>query len=263
MTDDRADPDRDASTATVGERWRELLVDEYGVSPEQARAVRATAFADPTLTLDAPDAEQIRASVQSALDDYDIEALLDSSGAASDLENELLMALEEGLDGHRPGPAVAPAHVRAQSTPSVTLSEPARDRVLDVAERVLTATDWATYGVDDPGAAFVDETLDRLGDRIESDADSDAQPSGTESPAGPETAPGLGPGIDAAAQRGYNFEQPDSATDSDSVDQADLPEITSASTLRDLIDSADLSTAQIEALVEYLRTQHLEEDTEE
>lgn len=255
MTDDRPETDRDVSTTTVGERWRELLVDEYEIDPERARAIRATAFSDPALTLDTPDAEQIRSSVRSAVADYDFAAVLDEPEAAETLEAQLVTALEEGLDGRRPGPAVAPAHVREQST---TVSEPQRDRLLTAVEQVLNGTDWGEYGVDDPGAAFVDETVDRVSERIAADTESDPTPSGTASPEGIDSAPGPGPGIDAAARRGYNFERPGS--EPESTDPDDRSEITSASAVRDLIDDADLSTAQVAALVEYLQEEYLAED---
>lgn len=257
MTDDRPDADRDVSTPTVSERWRELLVEAYGIDPEQARAIRATAFSDPALTLDTPDGGQIRASVRSALADYNFAAVLDEPDAADTLEAQLLTALEEGLNGRRPGPAIAPGHIREQST-TVAMPESQREHLLTAVEQVLNETDWGEYGLDDPGSAFVDETVNRLDERIVSDTESDSRPSGTASPEATESAPGLGPGIDAAAQRGYNFEQPGSETES--TDAYDLPEITSASTVRDLIDDADLSTAQVAALVEYLQEEYLTED---
>jgi hypothetical protein len=140
----------------------------------------------------------------------------------------------------------------------VAVPEPQRERLLAAVEEVLTEINWGEYGVDNPSEAFVDETVDGVGERIASDAESESRSSDTASPEGTESAPGLGPGIDDAAERGYNFEQPGAGGDAD-----DRPEITSASTVRDLIDDADLSTAQMAALVEYLQAEYLEEDGEE
>lgn len=257
MTENRPDADRDVSTATVSERWRELLVEAYEIDPKQARAIRATAFSDPALTLDTPDAEQIFASVRSALADYDFAAVLDDPDAADELETQLLTTLEEGIDGSRPGPAIAPAHIREQS-PTVTMPEPHREHILTAVEQVLNDTDWGEYGVDEPSEALVDEMVDRLDDRIVSDTESESRPNDMASPGATKSAPGLGPGIDAAAQRGYNFEQPGS--EMESADADDLPEITSASTVRNLIDDADLSTTQVAALVEHLQEEYLVED---
>jgi hypothetical protein len=264
VTDER--PNRaDDAKRPVEKQWRTVLIEDYGVEPSRARAICATAVSDPELTLGPPDAEEIRTAVEAALDDFDFESVLDDPGRSDELRRDLLAILDEGLDGIRYGPAVAPPDVREASGRADAPTDDDLDQVLPAVRQALEATDWSAYGVDEPDEPFVSETVARVADRLGVGGEAGAEtetPDAPETPERPDSPPSLGTDVSAAAERGYNFEKPgdESERSPDDVDPDDLPTVTSASTIRDIIDASDLHPAQLEGLVEYLQAQLGRED---
>lgn len=150
------------SPTSVEETWRKIFTRHDNIDEEQADLFVKLAFGNPKLTRGVPDADTIRDVVDESLSDIDYESHLDDDTDPEAVHDELMEALEEGLEGRIVGPSIAPSSIAEEATDA-----PATEQVGPSLGPSTSADDVAPQPYKGKASKVSDGKLDDLADVLE------------------------------------------------------------------------------------------------